>query len=63
MGTVIIGGGPRPTSNIYAVAPVSDSGDVVAAAAYEIRDGDEVLARCNKLSHAVALLPLIRSGE
>jgi hypothetical protein len=65
MGTVIIGGGPRPrpTSNIYAISSVSDDGSSIASLCYEIRDGDEVIARCNMLSHAVALLPLIRSGE
>lgn len=63
MGTVIIGGGPHPTSNIYAVSAVSDDGSVSEPIGFEIRDGDEVLARFKKLSHAVAMLPLIRSGE
>lgn len=60
---VIIGGGPRPTSNIYLVSAVSDDGTTSAIVGYEIRDGAEILANCAKLSHAQALLPLIRSGE
>lgn len=60
---IVIGGGPRPTSNIYAISPISDNGEERGTETYEIRDGDEVLMRCRKLSHAVALLPLIRSGE
>ena len=62
MGTVIIGGGPRPTAQIYAVTPISNDG-VLEPCFYEIRDGSEILVRCEKRSHADALLPLIRSGE
>lgn len=61
---IIIGGGPRPTANIYAVSMVSnDPSKIEPVAEYQIRDGDEVLLRVAKLSHAQALLPLIRSGD
>ena len=63
MGTVIIGGGPHPTANIYSVSAIDDSGEIASHLCYEIRDGDEVLARFAKFSHAKAMLPLIRSGE
>lgn len=63
MGTVIIGGGPRPGANIYSVSAVAEDGSSSSVIGFEIRDGDEILVRCRKLSHAIALLPLIRSGE
>ena len=62
MGTVVIGAGPHPTAQVYSVTPISDDG-VLGTSSYEIREGAEVLARFAKLSHAQALLPLIRSGE
>ena len=65
MGTVIIGGGPRPGATIYAVSRIDQPnvGSTIPSQTWEIRDGEEVLAKFYKLSHAEAILPLIRSGE
>lgn len=66
---VVIGGGPRPNAQIYAVSPVTLQSALIGnhvvgdPEAYEIREANDVLVHCQKLSHAVALLPLIQSGE
>lgn len=59
MSTVVIGGGgPRPQARIVSV--YEEDGTLSSV---EVRDGEEVLLRCAKLSHARALLPLIQSGD
>lgn len=64
MSTVIIGGGgPRPQARIVAVRELGENGQLADETSFEVRDGDSVLLRCTKLSHAKALLPLIQSGE
>lgn len=60
---IIIGGGPRPNATIYSVSRVSADPTKDEPNIYEIRDGNEVLFQCRKLSYLQVLLPLVQSGD
>lgn len=63
MSVIVIGGGPHPQARIVQIRELpAQQGAEYSESAYEIRDGDVILAKCPKLSHAQALLPLIQSG-
>ena len=61
MGTVIIGGGPRPGAAIYNVQSADQVG--TPHSEFWIEDNGEVLAKCKFMAHALILLQKIRSGE
>lgn len=63
MSVITIGGGPHPNATIFRVSKMVYGAPANEPDTYEIRDGAQVLAVFEKLSHAQALLPLIQSGE
>lgn len=63
MSIIVIGGGPHPQARIVGVTDIGQLNTTLENWTYEIRDGDEILVKCAKLSHAQALLPLIQLGE
>lgn len=58
---IIIGAGPHPNARTVTVTVTEDDG--TSNTSYEVRDGDEVLGKCPRMSFARALLPLIQSGQ